>query len=75
MTLKIDDKFIWDFWHYAEGEEQHLFVLQADRAIGNPDLRHWNVSVGHAVSRDLRNWDYRGTVFAPAPQRVAEILA
>jgi beta-fructofuranosidase len=68
MTLKIDDKYIWDFWHFAEGEEQHLFMLQADRAIGNPDLRHWNVSVGHAVSRDLRNWEYRGTVFKPAGQ-------
>jgi beta-fructofuranosidase len=66
MTLKLDDKYIWDFWHFAEGDEQHLFMLQADRAIGNPDLRHWNVSIGHAVSRDLRLWDYRGTVFGPS---------
>ncbi|HEY1151464.1 MAG TPA: family 43 glycosylhydrolase [Pseudoduganella sp.] len=66
MTLKLDDKFIWDFWHYAEDGLQHLFFLQADRSIGDPNLRHWNVSVGHAVSRDLRQWDYRGTVFAPA---------
>jgi beta-fructofuranosidase len=66
MTLKIDDKFIWDFWHYAEDGIQHLFYLQADRAIGNPDLRHWNVSVGHAVSNDLRNWQVKGTVFRPS---------
>ena len=66
MTLKLDDKYIWDFWHYAEGGTQHLFFLQADRAIGNPDLRHWNVSIGHAVSNDLRQWDVRGTVFGPS---------
>jgi beta-fructofuranosidase len=66
MTLKLDDKFIWDFWHYAEAGIQHLFYLQADRAIGNPDLRHWNVSVGHAVSTDLRNWTVQGTVFRPS---------
>jgi beta-fructofuranosidase len=67
MTLKLDDKFIWDFWHFAEDGMQHLFFLQADRAIGNPDLRHWNVSIGHAVSTDLRNWRVDGTVFGPAP--------
>jgi beta-fructofuranosidase len=66
MTLKLNDKFIWDFWHFAENGEQHLFFLQADRAIGDPNLRHWNVSIGHAVSTDLRNWQHKGTVFAPA---------
>jgi beta-fructofuranosidase len=66
MTLKLDDKYIWDFWHYAEDGVQHLFFLQADRAIGNPDLRHWNVSIGHAVSPDLRNWTVKGTVFGPS---------
>ncbi|MPQ55762.1 family 43 glycosylhydrolase [Duganella sp. FT27W] len=66
MTLHINDKFIWDFWHYEEAGQQHLFFLQADRAIGNPDLRHWNVSIGHAVSTDLRHWTPKGTVFAPS---------
>lgn len=66
MTLKRDDKFIWDFWHFAEGGRQHLFFLQADRAIGSPDLRHWNVTIGHAESDDLRHWEYRGTVFGPS---------
>ncbi len=67
MTLRIADKYIWDFWHVAEQGRQHLFFLQADKSIGNPDLRHWNVSIGHAVSTDLRNWDYLGKVFGPAP--------
>jgi beta-fructofuranosidase len=67
MTLKIDGKYIWDFWHFAEGGQQHLFMLQADRAIGDPNLRHWNVSIGHAVSTDLRSWDYNGAVFGPSP--------
>lgn len=66
MTLQIDNKYIWDFWHYAQDGQQHLFFLQADRSIGNPDLRHWNVSIGHAVSTDLRNWTPLGTVFGPS---------
>jgi beta-fructofuranosidase len=66
MTLKLNDKYIWDFWHFEEAGEQHLFFLQADRSIGNPDLRHWNVSVGHAVSTDLRNWTPLGTAFGPS---------
>ena len=65
MTLQINNKYIWDFWHFAQDDLQHLFFLQADRAIGNPDLRHWNVSIGHAVSTDLRNWTAFGTIFGP----------
>ena len=30
------------------------------------ELRHWNVSQGHAVSDDLVTWDYLGTCFRPA---------
>jgi beta-fructofuranosidase len=66
MSLKLNDKYIWDFWHFEEEGRQHLFFLQADRSIGDPDLRHWNVSIGHAVSRDLRDWTALGTVFGPS---------
>ena len=34
----------------------HAFYLQASRALGDPDRRHRNVSVGHATSTDLKNW-------------------
>jgi len=56
MTLHLPDKWIWDFWLAQDGRGYHVFYLQAPRSLGDPDLRHWNVSVGHAVSQDLRDW-------------------
>jgi beta-fructofuranosidase len=56
MPLHFDDKWLWDFWFAQDGADYHMFYLQADRALLNPDLRHWNVSIGHAVSQDLRQW-------------------
>lgn len=56
MTLRIDDKWIWDFWFVKNGPDYHIFYLQAPRELGDEKLRHWNVSIGHAVSRDLINW-------------------
>jgi len=56
MVLRLQDKWVWDFWFAHEGEDYHIFYLQASRALENTDMRHWNVSIGHAVSRDLRQW-------------------
>lgn len=67
MVLKLDDKWIWDSWYAHDGERWHGFFLQADRSLGEPELRHWNVSQGHATSTDLVNWTHKGTCFAPAP--------
>ena len=39
-----------------DGSTFHAFYLQASRALGDPDRRHRNVSVGHATSTDLTNW-------------------
>jgi len=50
------DKFITDYWILKEGAEYHLFHLQAPRALVDPDKRHANHSIGHAVSQDLKNW-------------------
>ncbi|WP_306119528.1 MULTISPECIES: hypothetical protein [unclassified Roseitalea] len=66
MVLALKDKWIWDSWYVRDGATWHAFFLQADRALGEPELRHWNVSQGHAVSEDLVNWDHLGTCFAPA---------
>lgn len=55
--LRLPDKWIWDFWLAKDGSDYHLFFLQAPRAIGDPQLRHWNVSIGHAVSQNLRTWE------------------
>lgn len=56
MSLRLADKWVWDSWYVDDGQQFHAFYLQASRALGNPDRRHWHVSVGHAVSADLTNW-------------------
>lgn len=56
MSLRFADKWLWDFWFAQNGSDYHVFYLQAPRALGNPDLRHHNASVGHATSRDLKTW-------------------
>ena len=66
MALALDDKWVWDSWYVRDGDLWHGFFLQADKAIGDPELRHWNVSYGHATSRDLRNWEHLGTCFGPS---------
>jgi beta-fructofuranosidase len=66
MTLSLPDKWIWDSWYHRDGDLWHAWFLQADRTLGDPDLRHWNVTQGHATSRDLRSWQHHGTCFAPA---------
>jgi beta-fructofuranosidase len=67
MVIAIDGKWIWDSWYARDGDLWHGYFLQADRSLGDPDLRHFNVSQGHATSRDLVTWDHKGTCLAPAP--------
>lgn len=57
MALVLDDKWVWDFWFARDEDEIHIFYLQADRALKEEHLRHWHVSIGHAVTTDLIHWD------------------
>ena len=66
MTLALDDHWIWDSWYARDGEIWHGYFLKAPRSLGDPELRHFNVSQGHATSRDLVNWEHHGTCFAPS---------
>ncbi|MEM1429266.1 MAG: levansucrase [Pseudomonadota bacterium] len=66
MVLALRDKWIWDSWYVRDGDLWHAFFLQADKALGDPELRHWNVTYGHATSRDLVDWAHHGTCFRPA---------
>jgi len=66
MTIALPGKWIWDSWYVRDGDLWHGFFLQADKTLGDPDLRHFNVTQGHATSRDLKAWEHRGTSFAPA---------
>ena len=58
MTFTIDGQFVWDFWTaYDEARGvHHLFHLHAPTSLGDPELRHRNARIGHAVSADLRTW-------------------
>lgn len=64
--LALDDKWLWDSWYVRDGGTWHAFYLQAPKSIGDPELRHWNVSYGHAISDDLTNWTHLGTCFQPS---------
>lgn len=67
MALRFDDKWVWDFWLVEDDLGLfHVFYLQAPKSLGDPDLRHWNVSIGHAVSTDLTNWSVRPDAMAPS---------
>lgn len=67
MALELKDQFVWDFWFAVDGEDVHVFYLQASRALPDPELRHWNVSIGHAKSQDLRHWQVLPDALAPSP--------
>lgn len=63
--LEIPDRWVWDFWHARDGVTHHLFFLTAPRSLGDPDLRHWHVSIGHATSNDLRDWTVHDEALRP----------
>ncbi len=64
--IALDDHWIWDSWYLHDGTQWHCWYLKAPKSIVDPELRHWNVSQGHAVSNDLINWEHRGTALAPS---------
>ena len=66
MVLALENKWIWDSWYVHDGRQWHGFFLQADKSLNDPELRHWNVSVGHAVSKNLVDWQQLGTCLKPS---------
>lgn len=66
MVLALKDHFVWDSWYVHDGTRWHGYFLKAPRSIGDPDLRHFNVTYGHAVSDDLTNWTHLGETFQPS---------
>ena len=67
MTLRLEDDWVWDSWPFDDDQGlHHLFFLKAPRSLGDPELRHVNASVGHAVSTDYRAWEILPDVLGPA---------
>ncbi|WP_454042273.1 glycosyl hydrolase family 32 [Cellulosimicrobium sp. Marseille-Q8652] len=56
MPYVLPDVWTWDMWFVDDGHEHHVFYLKASRALGDANRRHFHVTVGHAVSDDLRTW-------------------
>lgn len=68
MTLRLDEKWVWDSWPFTDATGlHHLFYLQADRSLLHPALRHMHPSIGHATSRDYREWTILPDALAPSP--------
>ena len=64
--LALEDHWVWDSWYLYDGNHWHCWYLKAPKSIGDPELRHWNVTQGHAVSDGLVTWEHRGTSLAPS---------
>ncbi|KAF2415117.1 glycosyl hydrolase family 32 [Microbacterium sp. B35-04] len=56
MPFTLPDAWTWDMWFADDGTDYHVFYLKASRALHDPNRRHFHVTVGHAVSDDLRTW-------------------
>lgn len=67
MTLRFSDRWTWDFWLASDADIHHVFYLQASKSLGDPELRHFNVSIGHATSTDLHHWTPVADAFGPGP--------
>jgi len=66
MVLALENDWIWDSWYVRDADLWHAYFLKAPKSLINPQLRHFNVTQGHATSTDLVTWDHKGTCFAPA---------
>lgn len=66
MTIRLPDRWIWDSWYVWDGDICHAFYLCASRALGDPNRRHRNVNVGHAISKDLTNWEILPDALSPS---------
>lgn len=56
MPFTLPDAWTWDMWFADDGTDYHVFYLKASRALHDPNRRHFHVTVGHAISNDLRTW-------------------
>jgi len=68
MAIRLHDNWIWDFWFAQDGSDTHIFYLQAPRALREESKRHWHVSVGHAVSQDLLQWEILPDALSPSKE-------
>lgn len=73
--LKINDKWLWDFWFAKDNNEYHIFYLQAQKSLQDERRRHYNATIGHAVSNDLVNWKILPDALKPSKMGAWDDLA
>ena len=66
MSLRLEDRWIWDSWYVWDGDTCHAFYLCASRGLGDPNRRHRYTNVGHAISKDLVNWKVLPDALSPS---------
>ena len=64
--LRLPESWVWDSWFVFDGENHHAFYLRASRALGDPNRRHRRPYIGHAISKDLKNWTVVQDAIAPS---------
>lgn len=64
--LRLANSWIWDSWYVFDGERHHAFYLSAPKSLLDPELRHRNPTVGHAISDDLLNWEVVADAISPS---------
>jgi beta-fructofuranosidase len=67
VTLRLNDRWVWDWWFAETDDAYHAFYLQAPRELRDPERRHANATIGHAVSTDLREWLILDDALGPSP--------
>jgi beta-fructofuranosidase len=75
MSLRSETHWNWDFWFARDDDEVHLFYLTAPKTLGDPELRHRNARIRHAVSTDLTHWTELGEALPPAAPEAMDDLA
>ena len=73
--LSITDKWIWDFWFALDGDKYHIFYLQAPSRLKLEQRRHHNVTIGHAVSTNLIDWNILSDALMPGMNGAWDDLA
>jgi hypothetical protein len=56
----LQDKWIWDFWLARDGDDYHVFYLQAPKSLGDPSARHHNATIDEFLAGDPHGSRYAG---------------
>jgi len=71
---KPKGKLMWDLWFLKEKNYYHVFYLQHKEIVASEN-RHDNVSIGHAISKNLLKWKELPTALNPGKKGEWDNLA